>query len=1154
MFLPVSPLHREHNARSEASVGVVRCYPRLHRSWVWLIRLILLLICGLAPAVSAGENAAAPASLVVAMDDNYPPYVFRDSDGQLKGYLVDQWRLWQQKTGIPVDIRATDWATAQVNMDKGAAQVIDTVFETPARKQKYDFTPAYADIPVSIYAQSDLSGITDLKTLSAYVVAAKAGDACIDRLHQGGISAIETYDSYQRLVDAAVAGRVKVFCLDEPPANHLLSRANADQHFRKAFALYSGQFHRAVHKGDSTTLNLVRRGFDAMSAGELQALQDKWMGTPLPSGINLRYIGYGVLGLILIGVLLLVWTMMLKRQIRQHTTLLSLERTQLRTLLHTIPDCVWLKDPDGVFLACNPAFERLYGMAEQDIIGKTDYDFLPQETADVFKSHDQEAIAASRSQGHESWIAQAQDRDQILIETTKTPMYGADGSLIGVLGVARDITERHRAREETQRLLVAAEESRRVLMAVVEEQKSAEAALRESEFLFRSQFDLGNIGIAITSPQRLWLRVNPYLCAMLGYDADEFALKTWSDITHPDDLAADLVLFGQLLLGEIDRYELDKRYLRKDGQVVYSHVSVACYREGGGVKFVINSILDITIRKAAEEQLRRVNNAYATLSRTNQAIVQMQNIDALFHRVCLIAIEHGDYMGAWIGLPDPGNEQIIPRYLAGSTTDYARQLRIGTSESTAEGRGPAGQALRSGKPYYCQDFLLDPNTEPWHEAACRFNIRASVALPLLRAGQPYAVLTLYSHEPDVFDEKMRALLEEMAANLSFAIDNLDREAARKSAEVALAQEANRQRILFEQAHDGVIVLDDEFTVVEANASFAAMLGTTPDTVLTLHPWDWDVSLCTPRKLRAFWPQLPNSSGSFETTIRRVDGSTFIAQLSYNPAWWGDHHFLFMTCRDISNLKRIENEVRELNEQLEQRVRERTAELESANHDLESFSYSVSHDLRAPLRAISGFAQILARRHRENLDEEGRHYLDNVVAASARMGALIDDLLAYCRTGRSALRIHPVQLSPLIRQITDTFADRIAECGGRLEVVEPLATPLGDATLINQILSNLVDNAIMYRQSETPLAITLSAQRQNGQVLMSVADNGIGISAEYHEKIFQVFQRLHKEHDYPGTGIGLAIVAKAVRMLEGQVTVDSEPGKGSTFTVQLPAAF
>ncbi len=257
--------------------------------------------------------------------------------------------------------------------------------------------------------------------------------------------------------------------------------------------------------------------------------------------------------------------------------------------------------------------------------------------------------------------------------------------------------------------------------------------------------------------------------------------------------------------------------------------------------------------------------------------------------------------------------------------------------------------------------------------------------------------------------------------------------------------------------------------------------------------------------------------------------------------------------DIDPRRRAEAQVRELHGELERRVCERTAALEAANAELESFSYSVSHDLRAPLRAICGFARILGRRYRDRLDRDGRHYVDSVVAAGERMGALIEDLLSYARTGRGAARAVPVTLGPLTAELADIFGERLAACGGELQIKHPLATPLGDPTLIGQILDNLVENALVYRRSETPPRIVLSALREGNEVVLRVTDNGIGIAPEDQRRIFQVFLRLHGEDAYPGSGIGLAIVSKAARMLGGQVDVSSALGRGSTFSVRLPAA-
>lgn len=239
--------------------------------------------------------------------------------------------------------------------------------------------------------------------------------------------------------------------------------------------------------------------------------------------------------------------------------------------------------------------------------------------------------------------------------------------------------------------------------------------------------------------------------------------------------------------------------------------------------------------------------------------------------------------------------------------------------------------------------------------------------------------------------------------------------------------------------------------------------------------------------------------------------------------------------------------------LQRKLETQNAQLAAANEELQAFSYSVAHDLSSPLRAIMGFAQILREEEGAGLNKEGRESLDEITAAATRMATLIKDLLRYAEAGKEALQAVPVPLEPVIQQITATFLARIKSSGARFVVVDPLATPLGDPTLIGLILSNLVDNALKYCRKDTKPEVRLSAVCKDGQVVLRVTDNGIGIDPKHHDRVFGVFQRLHTAREYPGSGIGLAIVAKSARLMGGTASVKTAPGGGSTFCVGLPAA-
>jgi len=251
------------------------------------------------------------------------------------------------------------------------------------------------------------------------------------------------------------------------------------------------------------------------------------------------------------------------------------------------------------------------------------------------------------------------------------------------------------------------------------------------------------------------------------------------------------------------------------------------------------------------------------------------------------------------------------------------------------------------------------------------------------------------------------------------------------------------------------------------------------------------------------------------------------------------------------LKQAEADIRKLNDELEQKVIERTSQLESVNKELESFSYSVSHDLRAPIRAINAYTKILMEDYAENFDADGAKVLNSIIRNSKKMGELIDDLLAFSKLGRKQVTVSEINMMLLVKQVREELLFEEGEIIPEFKVGE-LPPAKADQSLIKQVWINLVSNAIKYSKNRPTICIEIGAYEKNNHIVYYVKDNGAGFDMQYYDKLFGVFQRLHSQEEFEGTGIGLAIVQKIVHRHNGTVWAESTLNEGACFYFSLPA--
>lgn len=630
-----------------------------------------------------------------------------------------------------------------------------------------------------------------------------------------------------------------------------------------------------------------------------------------------------------------------------------------------------------------------------------------------------------------------------------------------------------------------------------------------------------------------------------GYAAEDIAatFDEWEQRIHENDRAGVVSRLKQSMESGEKMWASDYRFRRADGS--YAYVLDRGYfirDQGGRAVRMVGAMIDITERKRLERRFERQHRQQAAVAMLGQKALVGEKLDVLLKEASsqICQVLELDLCG--LLEVKPGTREMLLEAGCGWKEGVIGSLVLPASqerdlETALRSKSPIVEEAKTGGVI---ERLSTLQGETIHNAILALVQGPGEHLRIL------AACTRQSRRP--FTPEDQLFVQAVAIILGDAI-------VRSHTETQLRASEERFRLLIEGVEDyAIYVLDPEGRVVSWNMGAQRIEGYKADEVIGSHfsrffpPEDVEAGL--PHRLldRA----RTNGRCSEELWQVRKDGGRFWANLLL-AALKDEQGRLYGFAKvnhDMTFYKTAQEEIRRLNSTLEQRVRERTAQLEAVNKELETFSYSVSHDLRAPLRHIDGFADMLRQRASSQLDQTSLEYLNIITEATRQMSRLIDALLAFSRMGRAALNKTQVDSNKLVKGILHDLSYEME--GRRIEWrLAQLPVVMADPALLRQVWFNLISNALKYTRIRDIATIEIGVQPSETEHVFYIKDNGVGFDMHYVDKLFGVFQRLHGAGEFEGTGIGLANVRRIVQRHGGRVWAEGEPDVGATFYFTLP---
>jgi PAS domain S-box-containing protein len=689
----------------------------------------------------------------------------------------------------------------------------------------------------------------------------------------------------------------------------------------------------------------------------------------------------------------------------------------------------------------------------------------------------------------------AKDGSIYWVDTTIVPFMSAEGKPRQYMAIRADITERKRAEEVRERLAAVVESS-----------------------------DDAIIGKTLDGIITAW---NHGAEKVFGYSTSEAVGKSMRMLLPPERADEEPDILARIAHGESVEH-LETVRVRKDGTYIDVSATISPIRDGSGVIIGASKIArDITERKRAEEALKE------SLVTSDRALKELADQKFALDQHAIVAIT--DVQGTITYVNDKSctiskfskDELIGQNHRILNSSHHPKEFFQQMYHAIANGRvwrGEIKNRAKDGSIYWVDTTIvpfMSGEGKPRQYVAIRADITERKLAEETLAGQALELT------------RSRQALEDQTLTLRSVLDSMA---------------------------EGLVAADEQGKFVIWNTAAEKILGMGAVN-LSSKDWTEHYGLFLPDTVTPFPSnQLPlvlaikGEASKTEMFVRNpvlTEGAWIEVSGSPRKDKDGVVRGGVVAFRDVTRRRADEREILKLNDELELRVAERTAQLEAVNKELEAFSYSVSHDLRAPLRHIIGFSRMLMEEFGSTLDPGAQHYLDRIQAGTQKMGLLVDELLNLAKVGRHAIARQTTRLNAIVEEVVTMLGPDVQ--GREVQwVIGDLPLVECDPVLVKQIFQNLLANALKFTRTRTPAVIQVSHKEntEDGQPVFVVRDNGIGFNMKYVDKLFGVFQRLHRAEDFEGTGIGLATVQRIVQKHGGRVWAEGEVDKGAAFYFTL----